>query len=147
MQIDRAEPGDTKALADWREVHNVIIPADPLSQADVRERAGRNVLSVAYVNGELVGCSTVRMPEGEERAVVVIARILPEFRRRGFGTALFQHCMEQAAELDPGVIETIVLSANKEGYEFAIGRGFVEVERGIPEGLEDEFVSLQLPVS
>lgn len=146
MRIDRAEPGDRKLLADWREVHNLIIPADPLSEEDVIERAGRNILSVAYVNGELVGCSTVRMPDGEERAVVVIARILPGYRRRGLGTALFQHCMEQAAELDPGVIETIILASNKDGYEFAVARGFTEVERGVPEGLAEEFVVLQRAV-
>lgn len=145
MRIDRAEPGDRKLLADWRFVHNEIIPADPLSEQDVKERAGRNILSVAYVDGELAGCSTVRRPEGEERWVMVIARILPEFRRRGFGTALLRHCMEQAEELKPGVIETNVLAANTAGLEFALARGFVEMERGIPDGYEDEFISLRLP--
>jgi hypothetical protein len=53
----RIEPVDETTLEDWRHVHNVIIPTASLSLEEVRERAGRNHLEVAYLGDVLVGCS------------------------------------------------------------------------------------------
>ncbi|HEY8986721.1 MAG TPA: GNAT family N-acetyltransferase [Streptomyces sp.] len=126
----RVEPTvGEQALEQWRHVHNVVVPPAALSPEQVAERAGRNRLENAYVGDVLVGCSTVRPPEGEQRAVTVIARVLPEFRRRGYGDALYRHALAHAREMDAGVIETCVLAANTEGLAFARARGFDEVER------------------
>jgi serine/threonine protein kinase len=66
----RIERVDSEALMlDWQLVHNEIIPTDPLSLEEVRERVGRNVLEVAYDGSVLVGCSTVRPPSAETSAV------------------------------------------------------------------------------
>jgi GNAT superfamily N-acetyltransferase len=121
------QPQDDAAFEDWRSVHNEIIPADPLSLDDVRERATRHHLEVAYLGDLLVGCSTMRPPE--DGTATVIARVLPAHRGRGFGGRLYERGVERARRLGAEVIETIVLGTNTDGLEFARKHGFVEADR------------------
>ncbi|MEV0842518.1 hypothetical protein AB0I55_23630 [Actinocatenispora sera] len=44
--------GDDATIRDWRFVHNLIIPGDPLSIDDVRDRVGRNRKEVAHLGEE-----------------------------------------------------------------------------------------------
>ncbi|MFB7513338.1 GNAT family N-acetyltransferase [Streptomyces sp. NPDC056144] len=134
-------------LADWRAVHNTIIPTAVLSPDEVRERSGRNRLDVAYLGEVAVGCSTVRPPDDETPAATVIARTLPAFRERGFGTALYEHGLAHARTLSEHGVETVVLASNEEGLRFALARGFVEVERYVLPGDEIAFVNLRLEQS
>ena len=93
------EVSDEQTVADWQRIHNAIIPTDPLSLDEVRERSGRHRLEVAYVDApdgqSAVGNSTVRRPTDDDGAMV-IARVLPPYRRRGIGTMLFQRGLEAA---------------------------------------------------
>lgn len=132
---------DEVTLADWRRVHNEIVPTAALSVAEVRERAGRHVLEVAYDGEVLVGCSTVRPPSEETAAVTVIARVLPAYRRRGFGQALYQHCLKQA---EGAVVETHILASNVDGVRFAEKHGWVEVETYLLPGDTVPFVLMRL---
>lgn len=134
---------DDATLLDWQRVHNEIIPTASLSVDEIRERATRNVLEVAYDDDVLVGCSTVRPPSEETAAAVVIARVLPAYRRRGFGTAIYEHCLRRGRELGDG-IETHILSSNVDGLAFAKARGFVEVETYLLPGDTIPFVELRL---
>ncbi len=80
----RVEPVAGDAMVEeWRQVHNAVVPPAAMSWDRARERAGRYRLANAYLGDVLVGCSTVRPPEGEERVATVIARVLPAFRGRG----------------------------------------------------------------
>ncbi|OPG04614.1 GNAT family N-acetyltransferase [Streptomyces sp. GKU 895] len=142
VRLERAV-GDAM-LEQWRYVHNVIIPADPLSLDAVRERGTRYRLENAYVGDVLVGCSTVRPPEGEDAVATVIARVLPAYRRRGYGTALYENGLAHARGLGAKVIETCVLAVNEDGLRFAGKQGFVEVERYVLDGENDEWVDLRL---
>ncbi|MFF9193776.1 GNAT family N-acetyltransferase [Streptomyces sp. NPDC014779] len=148
LRIDSIDPADPVAapalLADWRLIHNTIIPTAPLSEAEVRERAGRNRLDVAYLDGVAVGCSTVRPPDEETPAATVIARILPAHRRRGHGTALYERGLAHARTLNDAGVETVVLASNEEGLAFALARGFVETERYLLPGDTVPFVTLRL---
>ncbi|MET8505191.1 GNAT family N-acetyltransferase [Streptomyces sp. NPDC004787] len=148
LRIDSIDPADPVAapalLADWRLIHNTIIPTAPLSEAEVRERAGRNRLDVAYLDGVAVGCSTVRPPDEETPAATVIARILPAHRRRGHGTALYERGLAHARTLSDAGVETVVLASNEEGLAFALARGFVETERYLLPGDTVPFVTLRL---
>jgi GNAT superfamily N-acetyltransferase len=137
----RVEPVGAATLQTWRYVHNTIIPADPLSLDDVRERAGRNRLDLAYAGDVLVGNATVRPPAGEWATATVIVRVLPGHRRRGYGQELLRHELERARALGAETIETVVLAANEDGLRFARARGFVEVARYLPDG---EFVTLRI---
>ena len=127
--------GET-AVADWRHVHNTVVPTAAMPLDEVRERTTRNHLDVAYLGDVLVGCSTVRPPAGDATATV-IARILPEYRRQGLGTALYEHALAKAKTLDPEVIETVVWGANTEGLRFAEKLGYVVVDTYV---LDDETV-------
>ncbi|MEV6522291.1 GNAT family N-acetyltransferase [Longispora sp. NPDC051575] len=138
------QPDDDRRLEDWRQVHNAIIPTHPLTLDEVRERAGRNHLEVAYLDDVAVGCSTVRPPSGGEPAVV-IARVLPDYRRRGFGAELYARGLERARALGAGPVGTIILASNVDGLRFAVANGFVEVERYVLPGDTIPYVTLTLP--
>jgi GNAT superfamily N-acetyltransferase len=121
---------DDVSIHDWQYVHNLIIPGDVLSLDDVRARTGRNRMEVAYLGDVLIGCTTVRPPtEDNGGTATVIARVLPEYRRRGLGTQLYERALGQARALDAQVIETVVLASNPDGLRFADQHGFVELER------------------
>ncbi|MFF7950566.1 GNAT family N-acetyltransferase [Streptomyces griseorubiginosus] len=141
----RIEPvvGDSM-VEEWRYVHNVIVPPAAMGVEEVRERVGRNRLENAYLGGTLVGCSTVRPPQGDDAVATVIARVLPDFRGRGFGTALYEKGLDHARVLGARVIETCVLAVNEDGTRFARARGFVEVDRYVLDGESDEWVDLRL---
>jgi len=128
---------DDATLADWQRVHNEIIPTAVLSADEVRERSRRNVLEVAYDDDMLVGCSTVRPPSDETSAVTVIVRVLPPYRRHGFGTAMLEHCLPAS-----GTVETHILASNVDGLRFAEAHGFTEVETYLLPGDTIPFVLL-----
>lgn len=141
----RIAPVDGDAmLHDWQHVHNAIIPTAALSLDEVRERAGRNRLEVAYLGDVLVGCSTVRPPRAEASVATVIARVLPTHRRQGFGGALYARGLAHARKLGADVVETVVLESNADGLRFALAQGFVEVERYLLPGDSVRFVDLRL---
>jgi GNAT superfamily N-acetyltransferase len=143
----RMGPVDGDAmLEEWRHVHNVIVPPAAMSLDEARERGGRYRLENAYVGDELVGCSTVRPPGGEGAVATVIARVLPGFRGRGFGAALYEKGLAHARVQGAEVIETCVLAVNEDGLRFAEKRGFVEVERYVLDGESDLWIDLRLVV-
>jgi GNAT superfamily N-acetyltransferase len=131
-------------LEQWRYVHNVIVPPAAMSVEDARERVGRYRMENAYLGDELVGCSTVRPPVGEDGGVTVIARVLPAYRGRGFGAALYENGLAHARVLGARAVETCVLAVNVDGLRFAERRGFVETDRYVLDGESDEWVDLRL---
>ncbi|NEB77870.1 GNAT family N-acetyltransferase [Streptomyces sp. SID14478] len=131
---------------DWQHVHNTVVPVDSarLSADDVRERAGRNVLEVAYAGDVLVGCSTVRTPK-DDGVGMVISRVLAAHRGRGFGTVLYERGLAAARALGAREIETVVLTSNTAGLSFARRTGFtVEVDRYRLDGDTVDWVELRL---
>jgi GNAT superfamily N-acetyltransferase len=142
LRIERAD-GDA-GLQDWQYVHNLIIPTHVLSLDEVRERALRNRLDVAYLGDVLVGCMTVRPPTSDEPAATVIARVLPAHRGQGFGAELLARGLAEARGLGTGAIETVVLASNPDGLRFAQAHGFVEVERYVLPGDTVPYITLRL---
>lgn len=142
LRIQR--PDADAALKDWQHVHNVIIPTHLLSLEEVRERAQRHHLEVAYVGDELIGCSTVRPPADETLTATVIARVLEAHRGQGFGEKLYARGLSRARELGAEVIETVVLSSNEDGLRFAQKHGFVETERYLLPGDSIPWIDLRL---
>ncbi|MFF4955454.1 GNAT family N-acetyltransferase [Streptomyces chattanoogensis] len=138
------QPDCDATLKDWQYAHNVIIPTHSLSLDEVRERAQRHHLEVAYLDDNLVGCSTVRPPTDETPAATVIARVLAAHRKRGFGEELYARGLNQARQLGAGVIETVVLSSNEDGLRFALKHGFVETERYLLPGDTIPWIDLRL---
>lgn len=132
-------------LADWRSTHNAIIPTAPLSATEVAERAVRHRLTLAYDSGELVGNATVRPPTAADACATVIVRILPEHRRRGYGTAYLEAELAHARAAGARRIETVVLESNADGLAFARAHGFVEHDRYLLDGDTVPFIDLHLP--
>lgn len=138
------QPASEAQLEDWRYVHNVIIPTHDLSIADVRQRAQRHHLEVAYLGDEVVGNSTVRPPTDDAGAATVIVRVLTAHRRHGFGEELYRRAMNRARELGAEAIETVVLSSNLDGLRFAQKHGFVEIDRYLLSGDTIPWIDLRL---
>jgi GNAT superfamily N-acetyltransferase len=137
-------PDSDTAFTDWQNVHNAIVPTAPLSLDDVRDRARRNHLEVAYLRNVLIGCSTVRPPTDDTLTATVIARVLPGHRGQGFGEQLYTRGLDRARELGAEVIETVVLSSNEDGLRFAKKHGFVETERYLLPGDTIPWIDLRL---
>ncbi|MEV1019782.1 GNAT family N-acetyltransferase [Streptomyces sp. NPDC050264] len=136
---------DDTLVADWQHVHNTVVPVASayLSLDDVTERAGRNVLEVAYAGDVLIGCSTVRAPK--DGVAAVISRVLPGHRGRGFGAALYERGLGTARGLGAERIETVVLASNEPGLRFAERAGFtLEVDRYRLDGDTVDWVELRL---
>ncbi|MGW5580400.1 GNAT family N-acetyltransferase [Micromonospora chokoriensis] len=134
---------DATTRRDWRQVHNDIIRAGPLSVEQVQGRADKHLLEVGYLDDVPVSCTTVRQPSGERRRVVVIVRVLPLYRRRGIGQTLLDRAEGQAQQLGAGRIETIVWAANVDGLRFAITHGYTEVDRYLPRGQDIPYITLR----
>ena len=122
-----------------------MISAVTLTMDDMRDRVKRNHLVVAYRDGTLDGNSTVWPPTEDTRTARVIARVLPEHRRRGFGTTLHERALTVAASMGAERIGTVVLAANTGGLGFALRRGFVETERCVLPGETAEWIELARP--
>ncbi|MEU3987094.1 GNAT family N-acetyltransferase [Streptomyces platensis] len=137
-------PDGDDALKDWQYVHNTIIPTHLLSLEEVRERAQRHHLEVAYAGDELIGCSTLRPPADDTLTVTVIARVLEAHRGQGYGEELYARGLSRARELGAEVIETVVLSSNEDGLRFARKHGFVETERYLLPGDSIPWIDLRL---
>jgi GNAT superfamily N-acetyltransferase len=137
-------PAAPDRLAEWRAVHNEIIPTAPLSEEEVADRSTRHLLTVAYDGDALVGCATVRPPEDDSATATVIVRILPPFRRRGLGTTYLAQALAAANAAGARRIETVVLASNEDGLRFATSRGFVEHDRYVLDGQTVAFVDLHL---
>lgn len=142
LRVERVD-GEA-AIRDWQHVHNTIIPTAVLSLDDVRERVRRNHLEVAYLGGTLVGCSTVRPPAQDAPVATVIARVLSAHRGRGIGEALYARGLTRARELGAEAVETVVLSSNTAGLDFALAHGFAEVERYLLPGDSIPWITLRL---
>ncbi|MEV7345978.1 GNAT family N-acetyltransferase [Streptomyces sp. NPDC093544] len=138
------QPDDEARLKDWQHVHNVIVPPAAMSFDDVRDRARRYHLEVAYLGDVLVGCTTVRPPADDTATATVIARVLAEHRGRGFGEELYARGLEQARQRGAEVIETVVLASNADGLRFARKHGFVEIERYVLPGDTVQWIDLRL---
>jgi GNAT superfamily N-acetyltransferase len=136
--------GDDAVRADWRHVHNLIIPTSPLSVEEIRVRARRNRLTVTYHGDTLVGCSTVRPPADDRATATVIVRVLPQHRRQGFGGQMYDEALTAAYEIGARVIETVVLASNEEGLRFAERHGYVEIDRYVLDGDTIPFIDLRL---
>ena len=145
LRFEQVQPtASGTSLNDWRHIHNLIIPTAPLSVPEVHERSQRNHLVVAYLDGVAVGNSTVRPPADDTATAIVIARVLPEYRRRGYGEQLYQRALAKAYELGAAVIQTVVLESNTDGLRFAEKHGFVEIDRYVLPGDTIPFIDLKL---
>ncbi|BFO22459.1 hypothetical protein SHKM778_88470 [Streptomyces sp. KM77-8] len=83
-------------------------------------------------------------PAGEAAGATVAARVLPEHRGQGHGTALHAAGTAHARGLCAAETETGVPAADTEGPRLAAAAGFTERERYVPDGRREERADLRL---
>jgi GNAT superfamily N-acetyltransferase len=130
LTIEAVDEASSEAsLQGWRTIHNAIIPTDPLSFADVVERSKRNRMHIGYLGKLAVACSTIRPPDlASDDEVMVIVRVLPAFRRAGLGSQLYAYLLREPWVTSTKNLTTVVLAANDSGLQFALNRGFTQVD-------------------
>lgn len=115
-------------LEEWRRVRMRLLPDEPtatVAQLRAMEKPGRTLL-LAHVDGELAGCGLT--DRGETGRGFVAPRVLPEWRRRGVGTALLEALMPYAEKLDVSELAGHVDGSDEGAKEFARTHGFQEID-------------------
>ncbi len=120
-------------LARFCEVWAVITPREPLTPEQLlrrKERQPDRLYLLAEQEGRPVGVALVAPTDSPNRRFVGI-RVLPEWRRRGIGAALYEQAMTHARSLEPEWISTHVSEADPDSVAWAERRGFEERSREV----------------
>jgi GNAT superfamily N-acetyltransferase len=126
-------PATTDAdLEAWIRVRRAVLPDESAGSVESlrAQESEERVLLLAEWDGELAGSgladrSDMRMRFG------VAPRVLPEFRRRGIGTALLRELEAHASRFD--VVEASALVDDEGSAAFAERYGFREVDRQVEQ--------------
>jgi GNAT superfamily N-acetyltransferase len=113
-------------------IYNAVWPWDSVTMAEVESfkssmRACADFL--AAIDGEPVGSAAVGIPPQQPDVAFALVTVLPDYRHRGIGTALYHRISSWLAELGIDRIDARVGEDDAESLEFARRRGFAEVER------------------
>jgi mycothiol synthase len=125
--IRRAE---TEAdLAVWCEVWGAITPREPVRVEDQLRRLERQPQRLQLLADD-VGIGLVAPSDSPGRLFLAV-RVLPEGRRRGLGTALYDELVEHALRFDPEWLSGVVSAAEPDSLAWAERRGFEEYRRDV----------------
>jgi mycothiol synthase len=129
MQLRAVErPEDFDA---WAGVKTAVAPDEPTTGDAMRARQRPDrLLLLAEDGGALVGCGLADRSELGGLAVV-LARVLPDRRRRGFGTGILLALVEHAAAIGLDELVTYVEGDDRGSQAFAAHFGFEEVDRQV----------------
>jgi GNAT superfamily N-acetyltransferase len=116
----------------WRQVRLAVLPYERApSVPELRDQAGeQRRYFLAGLDGKLAGSGIVGKSD-LTGAGSLAARVLPEQRRRGVGTALLRLLAEQAAAMGFGVAGTNIDDPGS--VRFAERYGFTEVDRQVEQ--------------
>jgi mycothiol synthase len=120
-------------FAGYAAVWNAITPREPITVAETRRRLERQPWRLYLVgehDGGIVGCGFAGRSDSAGRAFVAV-RVLPERRRRGLGSAIYEACHPHAAELDATTISGRIAEDDPDSRRWAANRGFIEVGRDV----------------
>ena len=104
MEIRRAE--SDRDLTGYAQVWNAITPSEAIAVAETKRRLARQpwrLYLVAEVGGRIVGSGFAGRSDSAERGFLAV-RVLPDWRRRGIGIALYEVCRPHAVELGAAMI-------------------------------------------
>jgi mycothiol synthase len=116
----------------WRQVRLAVVPNERVDSAEsLRAQAGpRHEFLLAEADGVLAGSGVVGQSDQAARGAVS-ARVLPDWRRRGVGTAMLRVLAQRAAEMGFGVVGSNV--DNPGSVSFAERYGFRETDRQVEQ--------------
>ena len=113
----------------WR----VITPREALTPEQLhrrKERQPERLYLLAEEGGGAVGLALVAPTDSPNRRYVGV-RVLPDWRRRGIGSALYETAFAHARSLDPDWISTQVSAIEPDSVAWAKRRGFEESAREV----------------
>jgi mycothiol synthase len=116
-------------LAGWCEVWNAITPREPIAVEQLKRRLARQPERL-YLVADNVGAGLVAPSDSLGRLYLGV-RVLPEARRRGLGSALFEQLLDHARRLEPEWLSTQVSEADTASLAWAEQRGFEEYGRQV----------------
>jgi mycothiol synthase len=128
--IRRAE--NDAELAGWCDVWNAITPREPITVEQVKRRLERQPWRLYLVAEEqgFVGLGFVGPTDSPGRIGLAV-RVLPERRRRGLGSELYERTLEHALEQEPEWLSGLVSGDEPEALAWAERRGFEEYGREV----------------
>jgi GNAT superfamily N-acetyltransferase len=127
-------------------IYNEVWPRRAVTDEDVeawRTMSVSHVEFLASVDARDVGSAAASVPVSQPHLAVVLVTVLPDIRRRGAGSALFDAASTWVADQGVGELETVVDSSDDVSLDFALHRGFREQSREVV--LELELAALQPP--
>jgi mycothiol synthase len=106
-------------LEGWVHVKNAVVPNEPVTVAQMRaEPAEGRLLLLAELDGLLAGAGMARRSHFVGRGFVA-ARVLPEFRRRGVGSALLLELADYVGSLGCDELASFVSADEPHSLAFA----------------------------
>ena len=112
----------------WARVKSAVVPDEPVTgdQMVARHEEGR-LLLLAELDGRLVGCGGATRSHFAGRGFVS-PRVLPEFRRRGVGTALLLALSDHVRRLGRSELTSFVYADEPESVAFAERHGMSVID-------------------
>jgi mycothiol synthase len=119
-------------LAGWCAVWAAITPREPITVQQIRARLERQPWRLYLVAEEdgIVGLGFVGPTDSRDRVGVAV-RVLPEWRRRGLGSQLYEGVLEHALQREPEWISSTVSGTDADALAWAARRGFSEYGRDV----------------
>jgi GNAT superfamily N-acetyltransferase len=119
------ELGDLEA---WASIKSRVVPDEPVTaeQLVATDEPGR-VLLLAELDGVLAGCGIGGLSSFGDKAYIM-ARVLPEHRCRGVGSALVRALAEHGRALGRNGVNSFVESLDDASIRFAEKLGLAEVD-------------------
>jgi GNAT superfamily N-acetyltransferase len=120
-------------LAGWCEVWTAITPREPISVEEVMERLARQperLYVVAEQDRRIVGLGFAGPSDSPGRLALAV-RVLPEARRCGLGSQLYEQVLNHAIAQKPDWVSGLVSGADPEALGWATRRGFEEYGRDV----------------
>ena len=120
-------------LAALCEVWAAITPREPMTPEQLlrrKERQPERLYLLAEEDRRAIGLALVAPTDSPNRRFVGV-RVLPEQRRRGIGSALYESALAHAQALEPDWISTQVSAAEPDSVAWAERRGFEESARQV----------------
>lgn len=120
-------------LAALCEIWAAITPREPMTPTQLlrrKERQPERLYLLAEEESRAVGLGLVAPTDSPNRRYVGV-RVLPDWRRRGIGSALYEPALAHARGLAPEWISTMVSEADPDSVAWAERRGFEESQRQV----------------
>ena len=126
IELRRVESPDD--LETWARVKCTVVPNEPVTVEQLVETTTDDrLLLLADCDGAVAGCGIAGLSDFGGRAFLA-ARVLPEFRRRGIGTALVHALADHGRSLGREGVNAFVYADDPGSKAFAEGFGLVEAD-------------------